>query len=166
MNRLRLCSALVVAAVGAFAVGCTAKTVSPPLSRGPGYDRTFAGVFLTSGEQPRAHHVIGHVQMTQTGFKWMHEIELVEDSNPASLLYRIGEYARKHGANGVQHLQVIDLNPQTPAETGMQKVDSVIRMEQALRRKDYAAMANEGTETRWEIRGELIVIVDRPEGAQ
>ena len=143
--------------------GCTAKTVSPPLSPGPGYDRTFAGVFLTSGEQPRGHRVIGHVQMTQSGFKWMHEIEMVEDANPASLLYRIGEYAQKHGANGVQHLQLIDLEPQTPAENASAKVDSVIRMEKALARKDYAAMAKEGTETRWEIRGELIV-VDRPEG--
>jgi hypothetical protein len=153
-----------VAVVFVLGVGCTAKTVSPPLSPGPGFDRTFAGVFLTSGEQPRAHRVIGHVQMTQSGFKWMHEVELVEDANPASLLYRIGEYAQKNGANGVQHLQVIDLDPRTPAETGAAKIDSVIRMEKALARKDYAAMAKEGTETRWEIRGELIQIVDRPEG--
>lgn len=163
MNTNRLCSALVVAAMG---VGCTAKTVSPPLSPGPGFDRTFAGVFLTSGEQPRAHHVIGHVQMTQTGFKWMHELELEEDANPASLLYRIGEYARSKGANGVQHLQVIDLDPRTPGEVGTQKVDSVIRTEKALREKNYAAVATEGTETRWEVRGELIVIVDRPMGDQ
>ena len=141
---------------------CTAKTVSPPLSaHAPGY-RTFGGVYLTSGANDRPHRVIGFVQMTQSGYKWMHEVELVDDARPESLLFRIGDYARKLGAHGVQHLQVVDLDPQTPAENAAKKIDSVVRMARAVEKKQYAAIPAEGTKTHWEIRGELIQFVDRP----
>src|SRR5687767_4934132 len=85
---------------------CTAKTISPPLTaRGsPDPRRTFASVHLTSGAFHKPHRVIGVVQMTQTGYKWLHEIELEDDARPESLLFNIGSYARKHGADGVQHL--------------------------------------------------------------
>lgn len=95
-------------------------------------------MYLTSGVIDRPHRVIGFVQMTQSGYKWMHEVELVDDAQPESLLFRIGDYARKLGAHGVQHLQVVDLNPQTPAETASKKIDSVVRMARALEKKQYA----------------------------
>jgi hypothetical protein len=99
--------------------------------------------------------------MTQSGYKWLHEVELVDDARPESLLFRIGDYARSLGADGVQHLQLIDLDPQTPADNANRKINSVIRMEKAIERKQYASIAGEGTKTRWEIRGELIQFVDR-----
>lgn len=154
---------LVRASLLAIVMGaCTATTVSPPLSAGRGVERTFGGVHLSSGTLLRPHIVIGFVQMTQSGFKWMHEAQLVDDARPESLLYRIGAYARSLGADGVQHLKLVDLDPQTPADTAGKKINSVVRMEKNLERKNYAAMAAEGTETRWEIRGELIRFVDRP----
>jgi hypothetical protein len=161
MKRLLVGAALFAAAC---AVACTSATVSPPLSAGRGVERTFSGVYLSSGVQTRPHIVIGVVQMTQTGYKWMHEIQLVDDARPESLLYRIGHYAQSLGAHGVQHLRVVDLDPQTPADKATRKVDSVIRMEKNLREKNYAALAGEGTKTTWEIRGELIQFVDRPGG--
>jgi len=143
---------------------CTSATVSPPLSAARTGDRTFGGVVLTSGALARPCVVIGFVQMTQKGFKWMHEVELVDDARPESLLYRIGAYAKSLGADGVQHLHVVDLDPQTPADNAGKKIDSVIRMERNLEKKNYAAVATEGTETTWEVRGELIQFVDRPSG--
>ena len=88
---------------------CTAKTISPPLTaRGSPPLHTFGGVRLTSGAFREPHRVMGVIQMTQSGFKWMHEIEIVDDANPASLLFKIGSYAHEHGADGVQHLQLVD----------------------------------------------------------
>jgi hypothetical protein len=90
----------------------------------------------------------------------MHEIEVVDDARPESLLFKIGSYARELGADGVQHLELIDLDPQTPADTAGKKIDSTIRIAGALERKQYASIAGEGTKTRWEIHGELIQFVD------
>jgi hypothetical protein len=140
---------------------CTAKTISPPLTaRGsPDPRRTFGHVRLTSGAFAQPHRVIGVVQMTQRGYKWMHEIELENDARPESLLFNIGSYPRSLGADGVQHLKLLDLDPQTPADTANKKIDSAIRMHDAVERKQYASAAAEGTETRWEIRGELVQFI-------
>lgn len=144
------------------ATACTATTVSPPLTaRGsPDPRRTFGSVQLTSGAFHQPHHVIGVMQMTQTGYKWLHEIEVVDDARPESLLFKIGSYARELGADGVQHLELIDLDPQTPADTAGKKIDSTIRIARAIDRKQYASIAGEGTKTRYEVRGELIKFID------
>lgn len=144
------------------ATACTATTVSPPLTaRGsPDPRRTFGSVQLTSGAFAQPHHVIGVMQMTQTGYKWLHEIEIVDDARPESLLFKIGSYARELGADGVQHLELVDLDPQTPADTAGKKIDSTIRIAQAIDRKQYASIAGEGTKTRYEVRGELIKFID------
>ena len=144
------------------ASACTATTVSPPLTaRGsPDPRRTFASVQLTSGAFQRPHHVIGVLQMTQTGYKWLHEIEMVDDARPESLLFKIGSYARELGADGVQHLELIDLDPQTPADTAGKKIDSAVNIARDIDRGNYGAIAGEGTKTRYEVRGELIKFAD------
>jgi hypothetical protein len=148
------------------ATACTATSVSPPLTaRGsPDPRRTFANVQLTSGAFQRPHYVIGVMQMTQSGYKWLHEIEIIDDANPRSLLFKVGRYARELGADGIQHFELIDLDPQTPADTAGKKIDSTIRIAQAIDKKQYASIAAEGTKTRYEVRGELIKFVD-PQGA-
>jgi hypothetical protein len=153
-------------AIALVATACTAKTVSPPLSaRGsPDPRRTFDNVQLTSGELEQPHRVIGVMQMTLSGYKWLHEIEINDDMRPDSLLYKVGRYARELGADGVQHLELVDLDPQTPADTAGKKIDSTIRIAQDIDKKQYANIAGEGTKTRYEIRGELIQFV-RPQGA-
>ena len=144
------------------ATACTATSVSPPLTaRGsPDPRRTFGNVQLTSGAFHRPHYVIGVMQMTQSGYKWLHEIEVVDDARPESLLFKIGNYAHELGADGVQHLELIDLDPQTPADTAGKKIDSTIRIAQDIDRGNYAAIAGEGTKTRYEVRGELIKFAD------
>jgi hypothetical protein len=146
---------------------CTATTVSPPLTaRGsPDPRRTFDHVLLTTGSFQQPHYVVGVMQMTQTGYKWLHEIEVVDDARPESLLFKIGSYAHELGADGVQHLELVDLDPKTPAETASAKIDSAVRISRDLEKKQYASIAGEGTKTRYEVRGELIKFVDQP-GAQ
>jgi len=148
-------------AIAFVATACTARTVSPPLSaRGsPDPRRTFNNVQLTSGAFQRPHYVIGVMQMTQSGYKWLHEIEIIDDARPESLLFKVGAYARELGADGVQHFEIIDLNPQTPADTAGKKIDSTIRIANAIDKKQYAKIAGEGTQTRYEVRGELIKFV-------
>jgi hypothetical protein len=145
-----------------LAAACTATTISPPLTaRGsPDPKRTFDSVRITSGAFTQPHRVIGVVQLTQSGYKWLHEVELVNDARPESLLSNIGSYARSLGADGVQHLKLLDLDPQTPADTATNKIDSVVRIHDAVERKQYASIAAEGTKTRWEIRGELVQFTD------
>src|SRR5262245_16461073 len=147
-----------------LAVACTAKTVSPPLSsRGPTVAQgTFGTVALTSGEFQRPHRVIGVIQMTQSGYKWFHEVEIVDDANPESLLFKIGSYARQHGADGVQHLSLVDLDPQTPAERAGKQIDSAVRISRAVQHGHYTSIAGEGTETRYEVSGELIQFQGAP----
>lgn len=147
-----------------FAAACTAKTVSPPLSaRGPTVAQgTFGTVALTSGEFQRPHRVMGVLQMTQSGYKWFHEVEVVDDANPGSLLYKIGRYAKEQGADGVQHLSLLDLDPQTPADTVGKQINSAVRIQRDIQQGHYANIAGEGTKTRYEVSGELI----RFEGAQ
>jgi hypothetical protein len=140
---------------------CTAKTISPPLTaRGsPDPRRTFGRVHLTSGAFAQPHRVIGFVQMTQRGFKWMHEVELEDDARPESLLFNIGSYARSLGADGVQHLKLLDLDPQTPADTVTKKIDTTVRVHDQLAHEQVPTAAADGTETRWEIRGELVQFI-------
>lgn len=146
-------------AIGASA--CTAASVSPPLSaRGsPDPRRTFGHVQLTSGAFQRPHYVIGFMQMTQSGYKWLHEIEIIDDARPDSLLFKVGSYARELGADGIQHFEIVDLDPQTPADTANKKIDSAINIADAIDKKQYARIAGEGTKTRYEVRGELIKFV-------
>lgn len=143
------------------ASACTAATVSPPLTaRGsPGPRRTFDQVQLTSGAFVEPHHAIGVMQMTQTGYKWFHEIEVVDDARPESLLFKIGRYAHELGADGVQHLELVDLDPQTPADTAGKQINSAVNIARDVRRQRYGAIAGEGTKTRYEVRGELIKFV-------
>jgi hypothetical protein len=152
-------------ALALLASACTATTVSPPLTaRGsPDPRRTFAHVVLTSGTFQQPHHAVGVLQMTQTGYKWMHEIEVVDDARPESILFKIGSYARELGADGVQHLELVDLDPQTPAEKASKQIDSAVRISREAQRGNYAAIAGEGTKTRYEVRGELIKFI--PQGA-
>ncbi len=143
-------------AIGASA--CTAASVSPPLSaRGsPDPRRTFGHVQLTSGAFQHPHYVIGFMQMTQTGYKWLHEIEIIDDARPDSLLFKVGSYARELGADGIQHFEIVDLDPQTPADNANKKINSAINIADAVAKKQYARIAGEGTKTRYEVRGELI----------
>jgi len=121
-------------------------------------------VQLTSGAFQRPHYVIGVMQMTQSGYKWLHEIEVVDDARPESLLFKIGNYAHELGADGVQHLELIDLDPQTPADTAGKKIDSTINIARAIDKKQYGSIAGEGTKTRYEVHGELIKFA-APQGA-
>jgi len=76
------------------------------------------------------------------------------------LLFKVGHYARELGADGIQHFEIIDLDPQTPADNANKKINSAINIKNAIDRKQYASIAGEGTKTRYEVRGELIKFVD------
>ena len=76
------------------------------------------------------------------------------------MLFKIGSYAHELGADGVQHLELLDLDPQTPADNANKKIHSAIRIADALDKKQYGKIAGEGTETRYEVRGELIKFVE------
>ena len=132
---------------------CTAYSVSPPLSpKVASGTQAFNGVYLSSGSFARQHQVIGVLQLTQTGYKWMHEVEVVGDANPASILYKIGAFASEHGAHGIQNLELIDLKPQTDLEKVSKQVKSVERIHSG-----ESNVAEEGSETRWEVRGEMVI---------
>lgn len=147
-------------ALGAGAA-CTAVSVSPPLStRGPELAPAPDRVALTSGQFRRPFEVVGVVQMTQSGYRWFHEVEVVSDANPGSILYKIARHAHHHGADGVQYLELVDLDPQTPGEKIGKQIESSVEIARAARRGDAAAIAGEGTETRWRVRGELIRFLD------
>jgi hypothetical protein len=141
--------------------GCTAVSVSPPLSsRGVSPPPPQGAIALTSGQFRRAYEVVGVVQMTQSGYRWFHEVEVVSDANPRSILYKIGRYAHEHGADGIQFLELIDLEPQSPGAKAVKQINSAVAISEAARRGDPAAIADEGSKTRWEVRGELIRFVD------
>ena len=135
---------------------CTAVSLSPPLSpKLTGEVRTFNGVYMTSGTFARPHRVIGVFQMTQTGYKWFHEVEVVDDANPGSILYKAGATVARHGAQGVQRLVLIDLDPKTPAEIMEQQAKSARRIAAGK-----SNILEEGTETRWMILGEMVQFLD------
>lgn len=148
-----LASALVLHA------GCTAVSTSLPLapkSTEPAKLRP-GEVLLTSGSFDREHEVLGVMQMTQTGYRWFYEVEIVADANPASILFKVADYARQHGAQGVQQLTLIDLKPQSDGERTAKQVQGIIRVADAAREgRGIEQAASEGEETRWEVRGEFI----------
>lgn len=147
--------------LGLFLAACTARSVTPPLSPPTARDqRTFGTVYLSSGVFKRPHQVIGVVQMTQTGYKWLHEIEVVDDANPGSILFKLGEFARRNGADGIQHLEILDMNPQTPGEKKQKQLETAFRVAQQLHSGKTPSAAQEGTETRYEVKGELVVFAD------
>jgi hypothetical protein len=149
------------AILGLFLAACTARSVTPPLSppvaRG---QRTFGTVYLSSGVFKRPHQVIGVVQLTQTGYKWLHEIEVIDDANAGSILFKIGEFARQNGADGIQSLELIDMNPQTPGEKKKKQLETAMHVAQQLHKGEAPTAAEEGTETRYEVKGELVVFTD------
>lgn len=149
-------------ALAVMPAGCTAVSMSPPLtSQLPqGQLDSRHHVPLTSGHFQRPYRVIGVFQMTQEGYKWFHEVEVVDDANPSSILYRVGVLARKHGADGVQYLELVDMDPQTPGEKIQKQLDSTVRIAKAADQGRPADIAKEGTKTRWEVRGELVVFTD------
>lgn len=139
--------------------GCTAVSVSPPLTSRPADVEPAPGsVSVTSGQFDRPYQVVGVVQMTQTGYRWMHEVEVVSDANPRSILYKIAAEADRMGADGVQFLELVDLDPQSPGERTSKQIDSAVRLASKARRGSLTAgdVAGEGTKTRWEVRGELV----------
>lgn len=139
-----------------FLNGCTATSMSPALSAQPRPPLRNGTVWLTSGSFKEKHQIIGVIQMLQTGYKWMHEVEIITDSNPASILYQVAAYAHSQGADGVQHLVIIDENPQTPGEKGAQQVATMIRLIDQVRSNRVPTAAGEGTKTRYHVKGELV----------
>ena len=114
--------------------------------------RAFNGVYLTSGQFSRPHQVVGVPQLTQEGYKWMHEVEVVGDANPASILYKVAAFASEHGATGIQGLELIDLKPQTEYDKVSKQMESVGRIQ-----RGESNIAEEGTKTRWVVRGEMVI---------
>ena len=143
--------------VALLAMSCTAVSVSPPLNPRRADDgRPYGAVYLTSGEFAPAHEVIGQMQMTQTGYKWFHAVELNPDANPGSILWAVAEYARALGADGVQNLVILDLDPQTPAETAKKQFDTAVKLSDQVASGRSPTAAGEGTKTRYGVWGELI----------
>lgn len=152
----RVHAAAGVALLALMLTACTAVSLSPPLSpKLTGQVRTFNGVYLTSGTFSRPYRVVGVFQMTQTGYKWFHEVEVVDDANPGSILYKAGVIAARHGAQGVQRLVLLDLEPQTPADKLQKQLESAERVA-----KGESGLFEEGSETRWMIQGELVQFLD------
>jgi len=137
--------------------GCAAVSVTTPLSdtRAEGRD-TFGLVYLTSGTFSRPHQIIGIVQMTQEGYRWLHENEVITEANPDSILYKVGAYVREKGAEGIQHLVVIDANPQTSGEKTAKQVITVIKVMDQVRRGEAPTALSEGTRTQYLVWGELV----------
>lgn len=156
MGRIRRNLAL---AVAVSASACTAVSVSPPLtSRAPTAKVDDHSVAVTSGQFRRPYRVVGVIQMTQSGYRWMHEVEVVSDANPGSILYKIAREANRLGADGVQFLELVDLKPQSPGEKTAKQIDSAVRLASKAQKGTLSAgdVASEGSETRWEVRGELV----------
>ncbi len=141
--------------------GCVAVSVTAPLSgdRAEGKN-TFGTVYLTSGAFTRPHRVIGVVQMTQKGYRWLHEQEVISEANPDSVLYRIGTYVRQQGADGIQHLILIDQNPQTSEEKTARQISTAIRIINQINRGEPPTALGEGTETKYMVKGELVKFLD------
>ena len=150
------CLTILIVAMLALS-GCVAIMKTPPLSRseaasGP----TFSSVYLTSGRFDRPHTSIGVIQLEQEGYRWLHEREVVSEANPESILYKIGKLAQDQGADGVQNLLVVDLNPQSPEETTAKQVMTAIRVIQQIASRQAPTALGEGTKTRYAVKGELV----------
>ena len=154
---------LALSAAGlSVALGCTAVSVSPPLSpQAADSEAPRPGeVLLTSGSFNREVEVMGVMQMTQSGYRWFYEVEVVTDANPASILFKVAQYARAHGADGVQRLELVDLKPQSDGERTAKQVQGVMRVADAAKRgQGMSQAAKEGEKTRWEVRREFVKFV-------
>lgn len=138
---------------------CTAHSLSPPLSGQTA--RPYGTVEITSGEFDRAHTITGVVQMTQTGYRWMHEVEVVADADPRAILTKIGLYAREHGADGVQHVELLDLDPQTEGDKRVKEINTAMNAVRQVRAHETPTALGEGTETRYQVKGELVVFPNK-----
>jgi hypothetical protein len=141
----------------ALGSGCVAVSRTAPLSqstaeKGP----TFDTISLTSGEFARPHRVIGVIQMQQEGYKWLHEKEVIADADPDSVLYKLGQAARYEGAQGIQHLVLIDGNPQSPEEKTARQVATVIKILDAIANRRPPMALGDGTQTIYFVKGELV----------
>ena len=70
----------------------------------------------------------------------------------------VAREAHALGADGVQFLELIDLKPQSPGEKTAKQIDSAVRIANKAKRGTlgFSDVAEEGSETRWEVRGELV----------
>lgn len=152
----RFAIAAAVGLVATLQVACTAVSLSPPLSPQLTSEvRTYGGVWLTSGTFARPHQVTGVVQLTQTGYRWFHEVEVVNDANPGSILYKVGALAAEQGAHGLQRLVLYEVDPDTPGERLQKQVESMQRVAQGER-----SVFEEGSETRWLVFAEMVRFTD------
>ncbi|MEE2657115.1 MAG: hypothetical protein VX733_01345 [Candidatus Latescibacterota bacterium] len=141
---------------------CAGVSRTPPLSRPDATGKpTFGSIHLTSGTFSRPHRQIGIVQMTVKSHRWLHEKDVSGDPN--DLLYTVAALARDNGAQGIQHLVLIDTNPQTRAEKIGKQIDTAIRVINQVEKKDPPTSLAEGTETRYFVKGELVVFDNRLE---
>jgi hypothetical protein len=151
--RYRKLALLLLVALG----GCTAVSRSPPLSTRLANDRWhYDAVYLSSGTFARPHTILGVMQVTIEGYRWLHEVELNPDTDPNSILWRIAALARDHRADGIQKLSLIDENPQTPADKVVNQVNTAIHVDEQLRSGRPPTALTEGTETRYHAQGELV----------
>ena len=158
--RTKLVTRLLVAAGLMALSACSAVSTTPPLSRPDATGKpTFASIYLTSGTFARPHRPVGVVQMTLEGYRWLHAKELAGDPN--DILYKVAALARDHGAHGIQHLELIDSKPQTRAERISKQIDTAIRVFEQAKEGDAPTALGEGTETRYFVKGELVVFEDQ-----
>ena len=142
---------------------CAAVSKTPPLSRPDATGKPrFAAIYLTSGTFSRPHRPVGVVQMTMKGYRWLHEEDVAGDPN--DLLYSVAALARDNGAHGIQHLELIDTNPQTRAEKISKQIDTAIRVAEQVEEGDPPTGLGEGTETRYFVKGELVIFDNQSGG--
>ena len=100
--------------------------------------------------------------MTLEGYRWLHEEDLAGDPN--NILYAVAALARDNGAHGIQHLELIDTKPQTMAEKIAKQIDTAIQLFDQAEKRDPLTALGEGTETRYFVKGELVVFEDQSGG--
>ena len=159
----RLASRLLVCGVVVLFASCATVNITPPLSRPDATGKPkFSNIYLTSGTFSRPHRPIGVVQMTLNGYRWLHELEVVGDPN--NILYSVAALARDNGAQGIQHLELIDTKPQTRVEKIAKQIDTAIKVADQVEKGDTPAALGEGSETRYSVKGELVVFAEQTGG--
>ncbi len=159
----RLATGLLVCAGMMGLSACATVSRTPPLSRPDATGKpTFANIYLTSGTFSRPHRPVGVVQMTLHGYKWLHEVEVAGDPN--DILYAVATLARDNGAQGIQHLELIDSKPQTRAEKISKQIDTAIKVFDQAEDGDPPTALGDGTESRYFVKGELVVFEDQSGG--
>ncbi len=148
---------LLAVALAMGASSCVAVSRTAPLNartaEGP---PLFGTVHVTSGTFSRPHQVVGVFQTTQEGYRWMHELEVVSDADPNSILYKVSLLALQAGAQGIQRLELVDENPQSIEERRMKQVQTAVRFVEQMQRGQPPGALGEGTETRYHAKGELV----------